>query len=660
MFTRRLVVSLLVSFIAPTATAIAQRVPLWQVCDSTPMQYMYDLGKLISAASPNDFASIGDATGGNRLDHVVRHSTDSGRTWHELYSQGVADDNWRGVIHTTANSYTIFGDSNTYLGSDRNGNTEWRYQPYILYSHDGGVSWGRTWLDTNLIIRDIAMRNASDGVALVTHLGNIYDTLPYSLPDEILLTSDGWRTWRAIASPGKVRGAEQAFYFRDGVFKIACGDSTGTLHVYSTTDGGLSWSRGGAYPYLWKMNFVNEQVGYGAGSDWEKDFTRGLIVKTTDGGGSWTIIFNDFLNASRYGGFNDISFSDSTHGLAVGEEIFSTVDGGLSWTIVDPPFQAPSNGAGTVGAVCMLKPDFGVAVFGSTIIRYTGRTTLASPYFHSHEPGPIPIAPTTISWTPVVGGDRYELRLAMSPPWPGSAWNLFAEPVLDTVVNDTTFTYANPIPGEAFYGWVRAMNGTDTSRWRQTGDWFQIGLLFKTVSRPGLAPPPVIVSPEYDAHIQGTVRVSWTSVPGATGYEFKYANIIASNYQFIALKDTFVDLPDLTPQWPYYFQVLAYIPDDSTDWSMEGSFTVDAVNGVERSPSRQTLLVPNPASDEVHYTTDGSDHPRQVVVYDQLGRVQTVPCRVSSEALGLDVRHLPSAVYTVVVDGRAMRMVIKH
>src|SRR5581483_3777188 len=54
----------------------------------------------------------------------------------------------------------------------------------------------------------------------------------------------------------------------------------------------------------------------------------GTIVRTTDGGNSWTIQANDTTQTLW-----DVSFTDVSHGTAVGEggTIVTTTDGGANW-----------------------------------------------------------------------------------------------------------------------------------------------------------------------------------------------------------------------------------------------------------------------------------------------------------------------------------------
>ncbi len=77
--------------------------------------------------------------------------------------------------------------------------------------------------------------------------------------------------------------------------------------------------------------FVDSLVGYIAGGYKVMDSLQQTIIKTTDGGASWTVQRD---TASYF--LNGIYFSDASHGIAVGTQgtIVRTADGGANWQIV--------------------------------------------------------------------------------------------------------------------------------------------------------------------------------------------------------------------------------------------------------------------------------------------------------------------------------------
>ena len=93
--------------------------------------------------------------------------------------------------------------------------------------------------------------------------------------------------------------------------------------ILKTTDGGDTWT---AYTQsyssqVWGISFVDENTGYICG-------LGGKIMKSTDGGVTWTLVFN----TSGYA-FNKIMFKDANNGVATGypSDVY-TSDGGTTWT----------------------------------------------------------------------------------------------------------------------------------------------------------------------------------------------------------------------------------------------------------------------------------------------------------------------------------------
>jgi photosystem II stability/assembly factor-like uncharacterized protein len=123
----------------------------------------------------------------------------------------------------------------------------------------------------------------------------------------------------------------------DTISLVAVGSGGG---IFSTTDGGATWTGQQAYvqlspttgliPNFTDVVFTDSSHGCAVGSG-------GGIFSTTDGGATWTGQ-QAYVQLSSYQGlspnFADVVFTDSSHGCAVGSGggIFSTTDGGATWT----------------------------------------------------------------------------------------------------------------------------------------------------------------------------------------------------------------------------------------------------------------------------------------------------------------------------------------
>lgn len=110
-----------------------------------------------------------------------------------------------------------------------------------------------------------------------------------------------------------------------------------------TDDGGNTWipqtvlgATGGNFN---DIHFLNNNIGWAVGGFQipPETWWRGRIVKTVDGGSTWTMQYD---SASGQVGFNSVHFSSSTHGWAGGSQgsgvrLMRTTDGGTVWSQID-------------------------------------------------------------------------------------------------------------------------------------------------------------------------------------------------------------------------------------------------------------------------------------------------------------------------------------
>lgn len=121
--------------------------------------------------------------------------------------------------------------------------------------------------------------------------------------------------------------------------------------IYKTSDTGLNWSLEYSNPTnklpLIQILFINHDTGYVVGGDntlykpenLEFRKSGGLILKTTDGGDSWTTVFqiSGLIEcssiAANYSG-NLFVIGKSNH-LEKKDKIFRSNDGGINWDTID-------------------------------------------------------------------------------------------------------------------------------------------------------------------------------------------------------------------------------------------------------------------------------------------------------------------------------------
>ncbi|WP_304131202.1 YCF48-related protein [Ignavibacterium album] len=234
------------------------------------------------------------------------------------------------VSFLNQNKGFIVGNYGTLLKTT-NGGSNWEYlQPYlpknlnsmyfvnsnigfavgdsglIVKTTNGGDSWIILNSGVDTTLTDIFFLNENYGYA-VGYWGLV------------LKTTNGGFSWNS-----------QSFYYNNN--KVLMLDSSNgfiphDFGMLRTTNGGASWHSVSLNPNitLKDIKFINNQVGIVVGGN----FTQGHILKTTDGGNTWTTIVNN----SPWG-FTGLFFHDSVTGFATGYSgtLLKTTDGGNNWT----------------------------------------------------------------------------------------------------------------------------------------------------------------------------------------------------------------------------------------------------------------------------------------------------------------------------------------
>jgi photosystem II stability/assembly factor-like uncharacterized protein len=299
----------------------------------------------------------------------------------------------------------------------------------------------------------------------------------------LVRTLDGGLTWVDITPPGVTSlGYSASTYFLDpltGWMLIPGADfSTGTL-VY-TTDGGSNWTStavpfgGGQFDFInVTSGFILVDRGAGAGSEAVD------VYSTSDGGASWTTVYvmqpgaGENVNTLPFGGQKSgFAFLDSSHAWVGGNipmdgyiYLYHSLDGGRTWAKQDPLLPAGFETAMTEA----MTPRFFSAVDGILPVRLLAGES-AFDFYVTHDSGA-----TWTSTLPVNSNGQYSI---VSPEgiivWDGGpvllasydgglSWN----PVPTNVnVTDTLsmFQFVDPLTG-----------------WLLTGDAANHHSLYKTV-----------------------------------------------------------------------------------------------------------------------------------------------------------------------------------
>lgn len=201
----------------------------------------------------------------------------------------------------------------------------------ILSTTDGGETWNTLQRPSEDVIRDIYFSDAMTGWIVCER--DIYKLKTKEEARTYLMkTVDAARTWQRVNLTGTDGEARlvRAIFTEGGLQGWAFGEA-GAL--YSTRDGGVSWSRRPA-PTRYLLlggTFLDRDHGWlvGAGA---------TILQTWDGGETW----RPGLVDARDVRFTAVSFVEPRIGWAVGSagRIFMTLDGGRTWRAQNSPVQS--------------------------------------------------------------------------------------------------------------------------------------------------------------------------------------------------------------------------------------------------------------------------------------------------------------------------------
>jgi photosystem II stability/assembly factor-like uncharacterized protein len=222
--------------------------------------------------------NTGYAVGSSNL---IIKSTDAGESWVSL-SSGIVDGYLNSICFTDENTGFIVGGI---YGPDE----------VILKTIDGGQNWTRHYSDTNGILTSVFFVNKDIGFATGYHpIEDDWCSLPI-----VIKTTDGGDTWNSLN------------------VNVPC------------------WC-----PYPNSIYFVNENLGFVAGSCSTPAHSDGFILKTSDGGLSWSHQFP--MDSVFSTGCSSVFFTDNNTGYLAGRyqsdgRVMKTTDGGENWHYQEIP-----------------------------------------------------------------------------------------------------------------------------------------------------------------------------------------------------------------------------------------------------------------------------------------------------------------------------------
>jgi photosystem II stability/assembly factor-like uncharacterized protein len=166
-------------------------------------------------------------------------------------------------------------------------------------------------------------------------------TFSNSVTISVLAPGESPGGWMPVASVQNLPGGLGMIWFVDADRGWIAGNQTTIMH---TVDGGASWvvqfgghPTGMNGPRISQMQFVDAERGWAVGYDrfgHQFDHNDGMLLRTTDGGATWTS-----SSVGPSSGLSALSFVDEDVGWVVGSSgpdnvnnVFATKDGGITWS----------------------------------------------------------------------------------------------------------------------------------------------------------------------------------------------------------------------------------------------------------------------------------------------------------------------------------------
>lgn len=635
------------------SAALAQQTGVWEVVDTTKNRYY--IADPLASASADDHVLVSTGMGAA---HIVLRTVDAGDSWQTLLSND-SPLRFYSVAHPVPDLIAIAGDSIEYLIID-GANSKHRYWGVMVISSDGGETWEKRVVDSNMHLISIAMASGQHGVMLANTVGNVYNEQAALAPDSLFLTTDAWRSHTTIALPPTILSASRVFMTQPGTIVVQEYDATSRkTYLHRSLDYGDTWTRSAPLPPLETISFTSPLDAWIAGSEPTGigDAQRDAIAHSTDGGMSWTRLAHEIIGGAR-GGLMAIDFADAMNGIAVGrdDKILRTLDGGSTWR---KEFVKYEDGRGFgFRAVSFPRVDRALVVSGfGPIFKYSGKQTLAPPTMlaPSGDYGK-PVDSAQVEWTAIEGATQYRIQVASESVdnWYYD-WTIFERSFVDTILTGTHLVLYDLEYWHRHYVRVMALNETQQSEWARGA--------FYTMKQ-GALPVPRILTPMQGALDQPvTVTFTWEPVPGARSYDLQVGTdrffMDALTYNDSSITETWRVVGGLEHGTFYLARMRVRMPGGIGDWSASTAFrTTSDVSGVASNSSnaaRRLSVTPNPVSGDALFVSISGAGLSSVELELLSALGESVRRAISiAGAATIPIDGLPAGIYFVRVVGDRM------
>lgn len=188
---------------------------------------------------------------------------------------------------------------------------------------DGGTTWN---LVTNITPNPLAICGL-DCIGTST----VYGCGAYFAPANIIKSTDSGNTWQFIDMSAYATALVDINFIDENIGFVSGGNATGGV-ILKTTDGGTTWTEllntGTNGDYVWKLQILNANNNVLFGSIESASPNIGRLARSIDGGLNWT------LHTAPENMIQAVGFLDENHGWMGGHTtgFYETIDGGTTWT----------------------------------------------------------------------------------------------------------------------------------------------------------------------------------------------------------------------------------------------------------------------------------------------------------------------------------------
>ncbi|MCX7736574.1 MAG: T9SS type A sorting domain-containing protein [Candidatus Kapabacteria bacterium] len=246
----------------------------------------------------------------DNLGIFIDQTKDGGSSWKRIYNDSSYKKNNENYLATPLYSINYI-DSNLIIAVGDSG--------LIIRSSDDGLTWQKIRLDKNKMLYKIKMKDHNNGIIL----NGLYDRYY----PELHKTKDGGITWEKLNIPKELKwtGYFDFQIINDSTIYLNAkpeDEEPCIIHVFNDFEKyeKLYYQKNPKHKYNYEsMFFIDDKKGWIVGGP--------DILKTTDGGVSWTL--NSFPGKQ----IRKIKFLNESLGIAIGNQFtsFITYDSGLTW-----------------------------------------------------------------------------------------------------------------------------------------------------------------------------------------------------------------------------------------------------------------------------------------------------------------------------------------